>query len=96
MARRNSGKSRKFEVVISPELDALLQDHMQEHGIKTAAAAGRMAVAQMVGRPDLAQGITPGRPPKQQPDEPAAAGGAKKAGRKPAAAAKKKTTRKKS
>lgn len=86
MARRNSVKSRKFEVVISPELEAVLQAHMKTHGIKTVAAAGRLAVAQMVGRPELAEGVTPGRPPKEQPAEPppAAAGGPKK-----------KTTRKK-
>ena len=38
MARANNyGKSRKFEVVISPALDEALQEYMTQHKIPTAA-----------------------------------------------------------
>lgn len=67
MARANNyGKSRKFEVVISPALDEALQKYMTQHKIPTAAQAGRIALANLVGRPELAAGVRrPGRPRKK-------------------------------
>lgn len=66
MARANNhGKSRKIEVVISPALDDALQEYMAEHGINSTAAAGRKALAEMIGRPELGTVRSVGRPRKK-------------------------------
>lgn len=63
MARMNTGgKSVRYDVAVSPALDAQVQRYMKRHKIGRVSEVVRIALAQLVGQPELGEGMAPGRP----------------------------------
>lgn len=63
MARPNTGgKSIRYDVVVSRELHAQIERYMQRHKIERVSEVVRTALAQLVGKPELGEGMHAGRP----------------------------------
>lgn len=71
MARLNTGgKSVRIDFAVSPELYAAVEKYMDKHDLKASQVA-RLALATFVGKPELAEGMKPGRPwPKKTKRKP--------------------------
>lgn len=62
MARLNKGgKSIRYDVAVSPELDAKVQQYMKRHKITKVSEVVRVALAELLGKPELGA-MAMGRP----------------------------------
>lgn len=63
MARMNTGgKSVRYDVAVSPQLHAQVERYMKRHKIDRVSEVVRIALAELVGKPQLGEGMAPGRP----------------------------------
>lgn len=63
MARMNTGgKSVRYDVAVSPALNAQVERYMKRHQIDRVSEVVRIALAQLVGQPELGEGMHAGRP----------------------------------